>query len=56
MHQKGSPDPVTLYTSKNGAAWTAYTMDDTISLVNGDTLAFSGTTNTFSKDFEDNAY
>lgn len=52
----GSPDPVTLYYSKNGGAWTAYTIEDQISLVNGDTLALSGTTEYFSKGNDSDAY
>ena len=53
---KGSPYSVTLYYSKNNSNWTSYTLNNYIDLASGDTLAFSGTTQQFSKGNDNNAY
>ena len=49
-------EPVTLYYSKNGSIWTSYTVGTEINLVDGDTLALSGTTEYFSKGNDSDAY
>lgn len=51
----GSPTSVTLQYKKNTGEWTNYTVGNTISLSNGDTVAFSGSTETFSNS-ESNYY
>ena len=54
---EGNPNPVSLSTSINGGTWTAYTVGDTINMSLNDTVAFSGSTTTFSEyDFDTNAY
>lgn len=45
----GTPDAITLNYSKNGGAWTAYSVGDTINLASGDIVAISGANDHFSK-------
>lgn len=45
----GSPEPISLQYSQNGRNWTSYTIGDVIELTSGDTVAFSGANNHFSK-------
>lgn len=49
LTSSGTPDAITLNYSKNGGAWTSYTVGDIIDLASGDTVAFSGANNTFGK-------
>ena len=56
LQQIGSPSAITLNYSKNGGAWTAYTVGDTISLDQGETLALSGANDHFSKYRETDDY
>ena len=49
----GLLNPITLQYSKNGGTWTNYTVGDTISLNQNETVAFSGANNYFSKDAND---
>ena len=46
----GTPDAITLDYNKNNTGWTAYTIGDVIDLASGDTIAFSGNNDHFSKD------
>ena len=45
-----NPNAATVSYSKNGGEWTTYTWNDTISLVSGDTVAFSGANTKMGKD------
>ena len=49
LSQQGSPSAITLQYSKNGGDWTEYDLSENILLSNGDTVAFSGTNDHFSK-------
>ena len=55
LTQVNSPDAITLKYSKNGGEWTDYTINNIISLANGDTVAFSGANDHFSKN-DSNSY
>ena len=46
---EGNPNPVSVSTSINDGVWTAYTVGDTINMSLNDTVAFSGSTTTFSE-------
>lgn len=45
-----SPNTVSLQYNKNNTGWIDYSIGNVIDLADGDTIAFSGTTETFSKD------
>lgn len=55
ISRTGNPSAITLNYSKNGGAWTAYSVGDIIQLSQNDTVAFSGNNDHFSKDW-DNYY
>ena len=47
----GSPDAIELSYSKNNGTWTTYSIGDIIEMTVGDTVAFSGTNDHFSKSY-----
>lgn len=53
LDTEGTPNVVDLQYSKNGGSWTSYTIKDVIELASGDTIAFSGNNNVFSKTIND---
>ena len=55
LNQTGSPDTILLDYKLNDGEWTAYSIGEQIDLNSGDTVAFSGANNHFSKD-SDNFY
>lgn len=53
LSSTGSPNTITLDYKKNNGSWTAYSIGDTIELVQNDIVAFRGSNNKFSKGYYD---
>ena len=51
LEKKGSPINVSLYYNKNDTEWVNYSLGTIIELASGDTIAFSGNNDHFSKDY-----
>lgn len=56
MISYGNPPSITLQYSKNGGAWTNYSIDDIITFNQGETVAFSGANEQFSIDGDQSSY
>lgn len=56
LQANGSPYSTTMYYSKNGGSWTPYSLNTVISFNKNETVAFSATTEQFSKSNNSNAY